>query len=441
MFSGYKINNGVLFLYVDFRCEMASFNDVKNKRNIIDSVKKYINDRKIKYSGTKIVLLLSGLVVGSVYLNDNYRNNNYEVYPKNKYVSNIVDRVSTNLIKDNTITINNRKSEAIDNVNYDVPKKDISVKKKTESNVDSNVTKKEKIESNIGSNVTEKEKTEIKEAISESIKEENNNENLITVYRENGEVLKLSINDYLIGVVAAEMPASFNVEALKAQSVVARTYTLKLIESNRKITDDVSTQVYKDNNQLKTMWNDNFDSYFNKIKAAVLATSEEVIKYDGKLIDAVYHSTSNGYTEDSSYVWNNEIPYLKSVPSVWDTSASSFLRTSNFSYEDIRNKLGINFDENSVIEIISRNESNRINLIKFGDNTYTGVELRKLLNLRSADFDVLNIENGISIITRGYGHGVGMSQYGANGMAQAGYNYKQILNYYYTNVSVEKFSY
>ena len=121
------------------------------------------------------------------------------------------------------------------------------------------------------------------------------------------------------------MPASFNIEALKAQAIVARTYTMKLIESNRTITDTVTTQSYKDNDALKVMWQESYNTYYNKIKTAVNDTKGIYITYNGNIIDAVYHSTSNGFTEDSINVWGNEFPYLKTVSSPWDTSASSFL--------------------------------------------------------------------------------------------------------------------
>lgn len=255
---------------------------------------------------------------------------------------------------------------------------------------------------------------------------------------EKNRIDSVSLEDYVTGVVAGEMPASFSDEALKAQAVVARTYTLKLIESKRVITDDVSTQVYKDNNELMNMWGNSYEKYYNKIKNAVSSTHNVVIKYNGNLIDAVYHSTSNGYTEDAKYVWNNDIPYLKSVSSPWDASVSSFFRENSIDFNTISDKLGILVDSNSIIEIISRDESNRVSKIKINDIEYSGVNIRNLLQLRSADFDIDKYDNGITFKTKGYGHGVGMSQYGANEMAKIGYTYDKIISYYYTNVNLEK---
>ena len=158
---------------------------------------------------------------------------------------------------------------------------------------------------------------------------------MISVKRSNGVINTMYIEDYLIGVVASEMPALYNTEALKAQAVVARTYTLKLMDSNRVLTDDTNTQIYKDDEELRSMWGDKYDEYYKKIKAAVYDTKGVCVTYDGKIIDAVYHSTSNGYTEDSINVWGNSYPYLKSVPSNLDTFTSSYLKEVLIPYDKV----------------------------------------------------------------------------------------------------------
>ena len=236
------------------------------------------------------------------------------------------------------------------------------------------------------------------------------------------------------------MPASFNDEALKAQAVIARTYTRKLINSGRIITDNVSTQVYKSDAELKNMWNANYEKYYNKVKNAVLSTKSKCVTYNGELIDAVYHSTSNGYTQDAVFVWGNSVPYLKTVTSPWDTSASTFIRNTDISFNELSSKLGFDFNQNTIIEIISKDESGRVSKVKVGDKEFTGVELRNVIGLRSADFDVTRNSSSITFTTRGYGHGVGMSQYGANGMANSGYTYEQILKYYYSGVEITNIS-
>lgn len=421
MFYNYKIKNDILYLYVDDRCEIGSlFNSDKN-RSITSKVKKYIKDHKIEFNGFKVILLLSGLMLGTVYLNKNPMVNNYDVYKDNKYVYNIVDKTVPDISVE----------EKIDDLLKDAAeiKEDAEVTKTVQNN---NSIKKQQIKET--SNNTKD------DTANSSITNNNNfsTGKVITLNRTRGDVVQINLEEYLIGVVAAEMPASFNLEALKSQAIVARTYTLKLLESKRTITDDVSTQVYKDNAELKNMWGNSYNTYYNKIKNAVSSTSGLCITYNGSLIDAVYHSTSNGYTEDSVKVWGNDIPYLKTVTSPWDTSASSYLRENTISYDKIRTVLGINFDSSSIIEIISKDESGRISNIKFGDKVLTGVEVRNLLGLRSADFDFMMTDTGVLFTTRGYGHGVGMSQYGANGMANSGYSYDKIIKYYYSGVNIVK---
>ena len=232
------------------------------------------------------------------------------------------------------------------------------------------------------------------------------------------------------------MPASFHIEALKSQAIIARTYALNLISKGNILTDSSSIQEYIDTNNMHSKWGSSYQTYYNKIKNAVSSTKGQTIKYNGRYIDAVYHSTSNGYTEDSMNVWKNNIPYLKSVSSEWDKNATSYLREKTMSLEEFNRLLGINISSNDEIEVLSKTEGNRIDKIKLADLTYTGLELRTILNLRSTDFDININDNNVILTTRGYGHGVGLSQYGANGMANNGYNYKQILEHYYQGVTV-----
>lgn len=428
MFNNYKIDNNVLYLYVDDKCEIGSLFNIEKKENITKKIRKYINDHKIKFNGTKVVLLLSGLMLGTVYLNNDLKTDNYETNKDYKYVYNVVDKnvPEVNLKENNEELIEEMSKEEKEKqevvLENNENKGNNSIEKKVTSNINSNILN-NTISNNIESNTLDKNESK---------------DNVITIMRTSGEVIQMNLEDYLVGVVSAEIPASFNIEALKAQAIVARTYTLKLLESNRTITDDVKTQVYKNNDELKTMWGSSYDKYYQKVKTAVEQTKGLCIKYNGSLIDAVYHSTSNGYTEDSVYVWGNEIPYLKMVTSPWDTSSSTFLRSNDISFQRISEMLGIPFDASSSVEIIKRDESNRILKIKFNGNEYSGVEIRNKLGLRSTDFDVVIKDGFINFVTRGYGHGVGMSQYGANGMANSGYSYEQIIKHYYTNVEIVK---
>lgn len=422
VFSNYKIINNVLYLYVDDKCEIGSFYSGE-KESLLSKVKRYISDMKINFNGTKVVLLLSGLMLGTIYLNNMESNKNYDVYKGNKYVYNIKDIYYPTVDK----KVDNKISEVLEDVDtskagYDSP----------------SYVKESK---NIITNESHPENTN-KQIQDESFASLNDNvqaDLIVTINRLNGEVLNLTLEDYLVGVVAAEMPASFNTEALKAQAVIARTYTKKLINSGRKITDDVTTQVYKSDDELKRMWGTNYNTYYNKIKKAVLSTEGKYVTYNSELIDAVYHSTSNGYTEDASFVWGNNVPYLKTVTSPWDTSSSTFQKSVDVSFEELSNKLGIKFDEETLIEVISRDDSGRISKIKIGDKELTGTSARNIIGLRSSDFDIIINAYSITFTTRGYGHGVGMSQYGANGMANSGYTYEQILKHYYSGVTITDF--
>ena len=232
------------------------------------------------------------------------------------------------------------------------------------------------------------------------------------------------------------MPASFNMEALKAQSIVARTYAVNTINKNKRLTDNNSTQNYKSNDELRSMWGSNFNTYYEKVKNAVNSTKGMYLTYNGEIIDAVYHSTSNGYTEDSIYVWGNSKPYLKSVSSIYDNTNKNYLYTLYLSYEDISNKLKNSVDINTEFNILEKSSSGRVVNVEINGITYSGINIRSLLGLRSTDFNIEKTDTGINFITRGYGHGVGMSQYGANGMANHGSNYRDILLHYYTGVSI-----
>lgn len=427
MFSNYKIINDVLYLYVDDKCEIGSLFNREKQISISKKIRNYIKEHKINFNGTKVVLLLSGLLLGTIYLNNDLKKEDYKTNEEYKYVVNVVDRNIPKI----------RVKEKIDEVKSNVENKEFDVKeennnlniKKEQMNIDKSTQN-----SNNLANIND---TSI---LDNNISNSNNISSgiLIKLRRSNGEITEMDLEEYLVGVVAAEMPASFNIEALKAQSVVARTYTLKLLESNREITDDVKTQVYKSNNELQNMWGSNYNNYYQKVKNAVDQTNGLVIKYNGSLIDAVYHSTSNGYTEDAINVWGNSIPYLKTVTSPWDTSSTSYLRNTNIGFDVISNALKINFDSSSTIDVISRDESNRILKVRFNDKEYSGVEIRNLLGLRSTDFDAEISLNGVNFTTRGYGHGVGMSQYGANGMAKSGYSFEQILNHYYLGIKIVK---
>lgn len=268
--------------------------------------------------------------------------------------------------------------------------------------------------------------------------------NIIRVKREDsGDILYLPLEEYIVGVLAGEMPIYFEKEAFKAQAVAARSYALKRIEYNKDndydVVDSVMNQVYLDNDYLKDAWQDEYDSNIAKLREAVNETSLEYLSYDDKVIDALFFSTSNGYTEDANLVFDISLPYLKSVKSSWDEKTSSIFRsTLSYSLADFYDKLSLEYSDNLDIKIERRSDTNRVITLSINNKEFTGKELYNKLSLRSTDFSIRRDGNMVIFDMVGYGHGVGMSQYGAEGMALEGYGYMDILKYYYNGTMIKK---
>ena len=258
-----------------------------------------------------------------------------------------------------------------------------------------------------------------------------NNETKNIVIKETSDQME----DYLIGVIACEMPASFNEETLKSQAIASRTYAYFLKSKNIEPTNDTRTQCLITKDKMKSIWKDDYDFYYNKIKSAVESTKNLVLKYDGKIIPAYYFSMSNGYTENSTSVFSESYPYLQSVSSEYEKENINFEKEVTIPKEKFCNKLGITCND-IIISNIKRNSTNRVESIIINGKKFTGIEVRKTLGLRSTDFVIKLNENDINITTYGYGHGVGMSQYGANYLANQGFNYEYILKYYYKDVII-----
>lgn len=408
----------VLILYLSFDYEFAS--DFNNK-NILNRINEYIKQNKIKWTGNKVILVVGGLILGSL----------------------VLGKINTPKIKHNkqfnyvsTIILNHfdEGNNEIGYSNIEIKNPIIILEDKYEEKASN-----QQIQSNINKNdINSKQNAANQEEIKvSSTSQDINNKIMISIHKDNGIIEVKELEEYIIGVISAEMPALFNIEALKAQSVAARTYALKSLQEGKKITDNEKTQSYKSVEELKQLWGNNFDTYFNKIKDAVASTKGQVLMYNGEYIEALYHSTSNGYTENSYEVFGHKYPYLITVDSIWDVNANTFLRDKTFTLEELNILLGTNLSSNSTIEILEKTESGRISRIRIDNNYYSGTELRNLLGLRSTDFNI-NINNEkIIFTTKGYGHGVGMSQYGANGMANSGKTYTQILDHYYPKTTIK----
>lgn len=274
----------------------------------------------------------------------------------------------------------------------------------------------------------------------------------IKVYNpETEEVVQTDFEDYIKGVVGAEMPALFLEEALKAQAVAARTYAVKKMseskqaETTQEIPYEIG-QAYLTKDELKQKWGSKFDVYYKKVSNAVDSTKDEIMVYENEPILAVFHSTSAGKTENAENVWQQELPYLKSVDSSQDENAPDFQTEVSIPVSTVISKLQAKFPDLiltqasliSQMQIAERTQAGYIKKIQVGNKMLTGLEVREALGLRSSDFTVKQIGDTMIFTTKGYGHGAGMSQYGANFMAQEGKNYEEILKHYYFGISIVK---
>ena len=245
----------------------------------------------------------------------------------------------------------------------------------------------------------------------------------------------VNMEEYVVHVVAAEMPASFEMEALKAQCVAVRSYA---IAHDLDVDTTTNTQVYKSEEELREVWGNDYNYYFNRIKKAAEETYNEVMYHDGEVISAYYFAASNGKTSVSEEYFNEHLPYLKSVSSSLDMEDyGGAIVTTSFTNEALRTLL--NVKGNISLSIVGRYDTNRVKEIKVNNTVYTGKEFRELLDLRSSDFKLKKTSTGYDITTIGYGHGVGMSQYGANGLAKQGYTYQEILEYYYKDIEISEY--
>lgn len=279
----------------------------------------------------------------------------------------------------------------------------------------------------------------------------------IRVYRNaSGRTESVSFEDYVKGVVASEMPSTFEKEALKAQAVAARTYSLSRYlrakksgnpgsHSKAPVCDTVHCQVFQDKGDLKkakgSKW---MKSDWEKISAAVDETKGQLLYYDGKLVEqALFHSSSGGKTENCEDVFSAAVPYLVSVESPYENEATHKQENTTLSISDFAAKMktaypkaGFGSVSAGNIKILSHSSGGRVEKVKIGSGTATGKQVREALGLFSANFKISISDNKITFTTTGSGHGVGMSQYGANGMAKAGYGYKEILSHYYSGTVI-----
>lgn len=270
------------------------------------------------------------------------------------------------------------------------------------------------------------------------------------LHRSDGSIEELNMNEYLYGVVSAEMPANYELEALKAQAIVARTYTIYQVKNGTKHENadvcDSSTccQAWITKENRLARWEPNVrDEYWNKIVEAVNSTNKKYITYDGEPINAFFHSNSGGKTELAINVWGGNLPYLQVVETAGEEAYSAYSSEAIFSKDSLIVKMrenysdfSISFKEEDPIKILEYTESGRVKKIKIGNKEISGVEARKIFGLKSSNFNVEINNDNIKFSVIGYGHGVGLSQSGSDVLAKQGYRCDEIIKYYFKDVEI-----
>lgn len=274
-------------------------------------------------------------------------------------------------------------------------------------------------------------------------------------------VIDLPLESYIEGVVAAEMPAQFQLEALKAQALAARTYVVGRLLKNQRVdgkrwgsaaaqahvTDTVEHQVFITDAALREQWGYNYGNYKRRVAQAVQETAGQIIIYQGKPIYAAFFSTSNGRTENSEDYFQEKYPYLRSVDSSWDQLSPKYFGRISLKQEEFLRRLeqgtgkklavsAFAADREKPFAVLSRTDGQRVEQIRIAGKLFKGREVREALNLPSSDFQLELNGDEVNVTTKGYGHGVGMSQWGANLMADQGKSVEEIIKHYYRGVQI-----
>ena len=307
--------------------------------------------------------------------------------------------------------------------------------------------------------VPHKKEEQVQETVAETentqIQEEYNYEKYKTIkllHSETMQIEELNIDEYLYGVVSSEMPANFELEALKAQAVVARTYTIYQIihnsskHENADICDNYSCcQAWISKEERFSKWNsEEAESNWNKIVQAVNETKGKIVTYNKRPINAFFHANSGGVTESSLNIWSGiDYPYLKSVETSGEEGYTQYASEVILNKQELLEKIQtkyedciIDFEQQDSIKILENTSSGRVKTIKFGNKEIAGTEARTLLGLKSTNFEVARDGENIIFSVTGYGHGVGMSQTGADSLAKQGLKYEEIIKHFYTNVEI-----
>ncbi|WP_248929389.1 stage II sporulation protein D [Paenibacillus hamazuiensis] len=262
---------------------------------------------------------------------------------------------------------------------------------------------------------------------------------------------QIGLEQYVKGVLAAEMPIEFEPEALKAQAMAARTYIIRRMSEqdasnvpvkDALVTDTIAHQAYVTDEELKERWGPQYEVNMDKLVRAVRETEDIILTYQGQPINATFFSTSNGYTENAEDYWGQYIPYLRSVESPWDRKLSPrFKETVSIPIKDVQRKLGLGSivpvsTKSAGIRVLEKTKGQRIKTLSIGGKVFSGREVREKLGLNSSGFEWTVKGSDLVFTTYGYGHGVGMSQWGANGMAKEGSKAEDIVKHYYTGIEL-----
>lgn len=313
------------------------------------------------------------------------------------------------------------------------------------------ITEKKVADKAVGKEATTKEENAEKTLVAEDVK-------INVYYVPEKRTISLPMEEYIKLVVASEMPASFNEEALKAQSIAARSFLVpKLKAANGKgcpkangadVCSDVHCQAFFPKEERMKSWGAEGEVKWKKVSDAVDATKGQVLIYDNKIATSIkYFSTSGGKTEDSAEVFGSAQPYLKSVESKGEEVAPNFKSTVSIKRSDFVAKIKAKYKDAKIddknlekqIKITEKTQGDRVKAINIGGKVLTGVEMRSIFGLKSAGFTLSFDKENVIFNVSGYGHGVGMSQWGANEMGKAGKNYKEILTHYYTNIKIDDY--
>lgn len=309
------------------------------------------------------------------------------------------------------------------------------------------------VKNNLNSQAEDAQNAEESNSDGESEAETQDHASMIAV-SVNGTVKEMTLEEYTAGAVAAEMPASFPEAALQAQATAARTFAVykQSLGKDSKHPDAAVCDDYTHcaafvelDTQAEDLWGNKADEWTKKVQAAVKATEGEIVTYNGSPIAAVFHSAADKQTESAVSVWGTDIPYLVAVDSDGDDACPEYDASKTFGAEEFRQILLAEYPDINLTGLpktwfteVESSEAGGVTACKIGGKAFKGTQVRELLGLNSTHFTIKTTDTSITFHTQGYGHGVGMSQYGAKRMAEQGSSYQEILQHYYTGTKIEK---